>query len=74
MLSWTLAALLAEPGIDGIVVSLAKGDTRWQDLPESSYNDRLRLERAQLLDNLWLTQLDRLEHRKLMLQSKHFDR
>ena len=34
MLSWTLAALLAEPGIDGIVVALAPGDTQWQGLPE----------------------------------------
>jgi 2-C-methyl-D-erythritol 4-phosphate cytidylyltransferase len=41
MLSWTLAALLAEPCIDGIVVSLAKGDTRWQGLPEFS-NPRVR--------------------------------
>jgi len=36
MLSWTLAALLAEPGIDGIVVSLAQGDSYWQGLPEFS--------------------------------------
>ncbi len=41
MLSWTLAALLAEPSIDGIVVSLAPGDPRWQGLPESS-NPRVR--------------------------------
>jgi 2-C-methyl-D-erythritol 4-phosphate cytidylyltransferase len=34
LLSWTLAALLAEPRIDGIVVPLASGDTRWQGLPE----------------------------------------
>ncbi len=34
MLSWTLAALLADPGIDGIVVALAQGDTRWSGLPE----------------------------------------
>lgn len=34
LLSWTLAALLAEPRVDGIVVSLARGDTRWQGLPE----------------------------------------
>ncbi len=41
MLSWTLAALLAEPCIDGIVVSLAQGDTHWQGLPEFS-NPRVR--------------------------------
>ena len=41
MLSWTLATLLAEPRIDGIVVSLAQGDTHWQDLPEFS-NARVR--------------------------------
>ncbi len=41
MLSWTLAALLAEPRIDGIVVSLSPGDTHWQDLPEFS-NPRVR--------------------------------
>jgi 2-C-methyl-D-erythritol 4-phosphate cytidylyltransferase len=34
ILSWTLAALLAEPGIDGIVVALAQGDTHWQGVPE----------------------------------------
>ena len=36
VLSWTLAALLAEPRIDGIVVSLSPGDAHWQDLPEFS--------------------------------------
>jgi 2-C-methyl-D-erythritol 4-phosphate cytidylyltransferase len=36
VLSWTLAALLAEPRIDGIVVSLSRADTHWQDLPEFS--------------------------------------
>jgi 2-C-methyl-D-erythritol 4-phosphate cytidylyltransferase len=41
LLSWTLAALLAEPRIDGIVVPLASGDTRWQGLPEFS-NPRVR--------------------------------
>jgi 2-C-methyl-D-erythritol 4-phosphate cytidylyltransferase len=34
LLSWTLRALLAEPRIDGIVVPLARGDTRWRGLPE----------------------------------------
>jgi 2-C-methyl-D-erythritol 4-phosphate cytidylyltransferase len=34
LLSWTLAALLAESRIDAIVVALARGDTRWKDLPE----------------------------------------
>ena len=41
LLSWTLAALLAEPRIDAIVVSLAHGDTHWQGLPEFS-NPRVR--------------------------------
>jgi 2-C-methyl-D-erythritol 4-phosphate cytidylyltransferase len=36
MLSWTLAALLAEPRIDGIVVALSHGDSHWQGLPEFS--------------------------------------
>ena len=36
LLSWTLAALLAEPGIDGIVVSLAYDDDLWQGLAEFS--------------------------------------
>jgi len=36
MLSWTLAALLAEPGIDGIVVPLAHDDDLWHGLPEFS--------------------------------------
>ena len=38
MLSWTLAALLAEPGLAGIVVALSPGDTLWADLPEASSN------------------------------------
>jgi 2-C-methyl-D-erythritol 4-phosphate cytidylyltransferase len=36
MLSWTLAALLAEPSLAAIVVALAPGDTLWADLPEAS--------------------------------------
>ena len=35
VLSWSLAALLAEPTIHGIVVALAKGDRRFGRLPES---------------------------------------
>jgi 2-C-methyl-D-erythritol 4-phosphate cytidylyltransferase len=34
LLSWTLAGLLAEPRIDGIVVALAPGDSHWQAVPE----------------------------------------
>ena len=34
-LSWSLAALLASPAIDGLVVALAPGDRRWKRLPES---------------------------------------
>jgi 2-C-methyl-D-erythritol 4-phosphate cytidylyltransferase len=34
MLSWTIAALLAEPRIDGVVVALAPDDDRWATLPE----------------------------------------
>jgi 2-C-methyl-D-erythritol 4-phosphate cytidylyltransferase len=34
LLSWTLAALLAEPRLDGIVVALAPDDDRWATLPE----------------------------------------
>jgi 2-C-methyl-D-erythritol 4-phosphate cytidylyltransferase len=41
VLSWTLAALLAESRIDGIVVPLSLGDTHWRDLPEFS-NPRVR--------------------------------
>lgn len=41
LLSWTLGALLAEPRIDAIVVSLARDDSRWQGLPEFS-NPRVR--------------------------------
>jgi 2-C-methyl-D-erythritol 4-phosphate cytidylyltransferase len=36
MLSWTLAVLLAEPSVAGIVVALAPGDMLWADLPEAS--------------------------------------
>jgi 2-C-methyl-D-erythritol 4-phosphate cytidylyltransferase len=36
VLSWTLAALLAEPRIEGIVVALAAGDDLWRTLPEMS--------------------------------------
>jgi len=35
VLSWSLAALLASPAIDGIVVALAPGDRRWKRLAES---------------------------------------
>jgi 2-C-methyl-D-erythritol 4-phosphate cytidylyltransferase len=34
MLSWTLAALLAEPRLHGIVVALAPGDVHWHSIPE----------------------------------------
>jgi 2-C-methyl-D-erythritol 4-phosphate cytidylyltransferase len=34
-LSWSLAALLASPGVDGVLVVLAAGDRRWQSLAES---------------------------------------
>lgn len=34
MLSWTLAALLAEPRLAGVVVALAPGDRHWQAIPE----------------------------------------
>jgi 2-C-methyl-D-erythritol 4-phosphate cytidylyltransferase len=36
MLSWTLAALLDEARIDGIVVALADGDLAWDRLPEAA--------------------------------------
>ncbi len=35
VLSWSLAALLASPAVDGIVVALAPGDRRWKRLAES---------------------------------------
>ena len=35
MLSWTLAALLAEPRIDGVVVALAAGRRAWPAVPEA---------------------------------------
>ncbi|NJD32093.1 MAG: 2-C-methyl-D-erythritol 4-phosphate cytidylyltransferase [Gammaproteobacteria bacterium] len=35
VLSWSLAALLAEPAIDGVVVALAAGDRRWRSIPEA---------------------------------------
>ena len=35
VLSWTLGALLTEPGIDGVVVALAPGDRRWRRVPEA---------------------------------------
>src|SRR5215207_2976898 len=41
MLSWTLAALLAEPSLAGIIVALAPGDTLWAALPEAS-SERVR--------------------------------
>ncbi len=41
LLSWTLAGLLAEPRIDGIVVALAPGDELWQSVPEFA-NPRVR--------------------------------
>ena len=34
MLSWTLAALLAEPRLAGVVVALAPGDRHWEAIPE----------------------------------------
>jgi 2-C-methyl-D-erythritol 4-phosphate cytidylyltransferase len=34
MLSWTLAALLAEPRLQGIMVALAPGDSHWRTVPE----------------------------------------
>ena len=34
MLSWTLAALLAEPRLAGVVVALAPGDRHWETIPE----------------------------------------
>jgi 2-C-methyl-D-erythritol 4-phosphate cytidylyltransferase len=34
-LAWSLAALLASPAVDGVVVALAPGDKRWKRLPES---------------------------------------
>jgi 2-C-methyl-D-erythritol 4-phosphate cytidylyltransferase len=34
MLSWTLAALLAEPRLAGVVVALASGDRQWETVPE----------------------------------------
>lgn len=34
-LSWSLAALLASPAVDGVVVALAPGDRRWKRLAES---------------------------------------
>jgi 2-C-methyl-D-erythritol 4-phosphate cytidylyltransferase len=34
LLSWTLAALLAEPRLDGIVVALSPADQLWAALPE----------------------------------------
>ena len=40
-LSWSLGALLASPGVDGVVVALASGDRRWKRLPESR-NPRVR--------------------------------
>jgi 2-C-methyl-D-erythritol 4-phosphate cytidylyltransferase len=41
LLSWTLAALLDETRIDGIVVALADGDSSWSRLPEAA-NPRIR--------------------------------
>ena len=41
LLSWTLAALLDETRIDGIVVALAGGDSNWGALPEAA-NPRIR--------------------------------
>jgi len=35
VLSWAIGALLAEPSIDGVVVVLAAGDTRWSTIPEA---------------------------------------
>jgi 2-C-methyl-D-erythritol 4-phosphate cytidylyltransferase len=35
VLSWTLEALLADPGIAGVVVVLAEDDPRWQSVAES---------------------------------------
>ncbi|HEX9208266.1 MAG TPA: 2-C-methyl-D-erythritol 4-phosphate cytidylyltransferase [Steroidobacteraceae bacterium] len=35
LVSWTLASLLAEPGIAGIVVALAPGDSRWNSIVEA---------------------------------------
>jgi 2-C-methyl-D-erythritol 4-phosphate cytidylyltransferase len=34
-LSWSLAALLGSPAVDGVIVALAPGDRRWKRLPES---------------------------------------
>ncbi len=36
LLSWTLAALLAEESLAGVVVALAPGDERWRSLPEAA--------------------------------------
>ncbi len=36
VLSWSLAALLAVPSIDAVVVALARGDRRWRGIRESS--------------------------------------
>lgn len=35
VLSWSVAALLAESSIDGVVVALAAGDRRWGRIPEA---------------------------------------
>jgi 2-C-methyl-D-erythritol 4-phosphate cytidylyltransferase len=35
VLSWSLAAVLREPAIDGVMVALAPGDRRWRGVPES---------------------------------------
>jgi 2-C-methyl-D-erythritol 4-phosphate cytidylyltransferase len=35
-LSWSLAALLESPAVDGVVVVLAPGDRRWKRIAESS--------------------------------------
>jgi 2-C-methyl-D-erythritol 4-phosphate cytidylyltransferase len=34
-LSWSLAALLSSPAVDGVVVALAPGDRRWRRIAES---------------------------------------
>lgn len=41
-LSWALAALLASPAVDGVMVALAPGDRRWSRLAESR-NPRVRV-------------------------------